>query len=101
MQARVVTGDGSAAASAWPRITAISVLVGTREGSGSRAVLPEGRAARCVNTTSTALSAAIERVVSVSARLKGSSGASFAWQRHRQLKATLAVDCGKSSPKQR
>ena len=43
----------SAAASAWPRMTAISVLVGTREGSGSRAILPlERRAARCVNTTS-------------------------------------------------
>ena len=67
----------SAAASAWPRITAISVLVGTRDGSGSRAVLPASPGGSFENTTSTALSAAIERVVSVTARLKGSSGASL------------------------
>ena len=67
----------SAAASAWPRITAISLLVGTRDGSGSRAVLPASPGGSFENTTSTALSAAIERVVSVTARLKGSSGASL------------------------
>ncbi len=67
----------SAAASAWPRITAISALLGMREGSGRRAVLPESPGGSLVNTTSTPLSAAIERVVSVTARLKGSSGASL------------------------
>ena len=66
-----------AAASAWPRITAISVLVGTRDGSGRRAILPERPGGSFVNTTSTALSAAIERVASVTARLNGSSGASL------------------------
>ena len=60
-----------AAASAWPRITAISFLVGTRDGSGSRAVLPASPAARSRRSTSTALSAAMERVASVSARLNG------------------------------
>ena len=59
----VVAGDGSAAASAWPRITAISVLDGTREGSGRRAVLPDNPGGSLENTTSTALSPAMARVV--------------------------------------
>ena len=101
-RAGIVAGDDSAAASAWPRITAISVLVGTRDGSGSRAVLPASPGGSFENTTSTALSAAIERVVSVTRALEGIERRLFApRQRHRQLKATLAVDCGRSSPKQR
>src|SRR5581483_3843759 len=67
----------SAAASAWPRITAISAFEGMREGSGRRAVLPDSPGGSVENTTSTALSAAIARVVWLTARLNGSSGASF------------------------
>ena len=67
----------SAAASAWPRITAISVLVGTRDGSGSRAIFPASPGGSLVKITSIALSAAIDRVVWVTARLNGSSGASL------------------------
>src|SRR5680860_620050 len=67
----------SAAASACPRITEISSLVGTREGSGTRAVLPASPGGSVVNTTSTLPSAAMERVVRVTARLNGSRGASF------------------------
>jgi hypothetical protein len=48
-----------------------------RDGSGKRAVLPLSPGGSLENTTSTALSAAIERVVSVTARLNGSSGASL------------------------
>ena len=73
-----------------------------RDGSGRRAVLPERPGGSLVNTTSTPLSLAMERVASVTARLNGSSGASFRLrQPHGQLKATLAVDCGRSSPKER
>ena len=102
MQGRIVTGDGSAAASAWPRITAISVLDGMRDGSGSRAVLPDkpGRLAREHH---------LDRAVGGDragglrhGALEGIERRLFTpRRRHRQLKATLAVDCGRSSPKQR
>ena len=77
-------------------------LGGHARGLGMRAVLPESPGGSFVNITSTPASAAMERVASVSARLNGSSGASFRLDRvDDQLKATLAVDCGRSSPKQR
>jgi hypothetical protein len=52
-------------------------LVGTRDGSGSRAILPASPGGSLVKITSIALSAAIERVVWLTARLNGSSGASL------------------------
>ena len=77
VQNRIVTGDGERRRIGMAADHRNLDLVGTREGSGSRAILPVSPGGSLVNTTSMALSAAIERVVSVTARLNGSSGASL------------------------
>ena len=78
MQGRVVTGDGRARrrrhGRGSPRSRSWSGCATARAAAPSCRTSPGGS---LVNTTSTALSAAIERVVCVTARLKGSSGASL------------------------
>src|SRR6202042_2384375 len=67
----------SAIESAWPRTMAASRLVILRAGSGSRA-LPGARPGRsAANVTSSSGALAIARRQAVTARLKGSVGASF------------------------